>query len=138
MDNKVGSTIGADALVRAAPDGYTVGTVSINNVAIAPHLWSNVTYNPAKDFSYIGAIPDLPALGDDVAVQFDSDTALPVREVIPGLGHAIEFRVFRSAGVLHLDWWYDTTRLDRYTVEELTEQFPLALFEMTSDAAAPV
>ena len=29
-------------------------------------------------------------------------------------------------------------RFDRYTVEELTEQFPFALFEMTSDAAAPV
>jgi hypothetical protein len=39
---------------------------------------------------------------------------------------------------LHLDWWYDTSRFDRYTVEELTEQFPFALFEMTSDAAAPV
>ena len=33
--------------------------------------------------------------------------SLPVREAIPGLGHAIEFRVFRTAGVLHLDWWYD-------------------------------
>ena len=46
-------------------------------------------------FSYIGTIPDLPPLGEDVAVQFDSDTALPVREAIPGLGHAIELRVFR-------------------------------------------
>jgi hypothetical protein len=40
--------------------------------------------------------------------------------------------------MLHLDWWYDTTRFDHYTVEELTEQFRLALFEMTSDAVAPV
>jgi hypothetical protein len=39
---------------------------------------------------------------------------------------------------LHLDWWYDTSRFDRYTVEELTEQFPFALLEMTSDAVAPV
>ena len=63
-------------------------------------------------FSYIGTIPDLPPLGEDVAVQFDTDTALPVREAIPGLGHAIELRVFRTAGVLHLDWWYDTRRVD--------------------------
>jgi non-ribosomal peptide synthetase component F len=56
----------------------------------------------------------------------------------PGLGYVLELRVYREDGLLRLDWWYDTTRLDRYTIEELTEQFPLALFEMTSDAAAPV
>ena len=38
----------------------------------------------------------------------------------------------------YLDWWYDANRFDRYTIDELIEQFPLALFEMTSDAAAPV
>ena len=38
--------------------------------------------------------------GEDVAVQLDTDTALPVRETIPGLGHAIEFRIFRAAGAL--------------------------------------
>jgi hypothetical protein len=62
----------------------------------------------------------------------------PSYETPPGLGYALELRVYRSDGQLHLDWWYDTTRFDRYTIEELTEQFPLALFEMTSDAAAPV
>ena len=58
-------------------------------------------------------------------------------ETPPGLGYALELRVYRTDGLLQLDWWYDTTRFDRYTVEELTEQFPFALFEMTSDAAAP-
>ena len=43
----------------------------------------------------------------------------------------------RAGDLLHLDWWYDTARLERYTVEELAEQFPLALIEITSDAAAP-
>jgi hypothetical protein len=62
----------------------------------------------------------------------------PMYETPPGLGYALELRVYRNDGLLHLDWWYDTTRFDRYTIEELMEQFPLALFEMTSDAAAPV
>jgi hypothetical protein len=66
------------------------------------------------------------------------DGTTPTYETPPGLGYALELRVYRAGGQLHLDWWYDTTRFDRYTVEELTEQFPLALFEMTSDAAAPV
>ncbi len=74
-------------------------------------------------FSYIGTIPDLPPLGDDVAVRFDSDTAMPVRETIPGLGHALELRVYRSSGVLHLDWWYDTRRIESAVAQSFVEAF---------------
>jgi hypothetical protein len=74
-------------------------------------------------FNYIGAVPE---------------ETLPVQETPPGLGHALEVRIYRSATLVHIDWWYDTSRFDPYTIEELTEQFPLALFEMTSDAAAPL
>jgi hypothetical protein len=66
------------------------------------------------------------------------DGTTPMYETPPGLGYALELRVYRTDGLLHLDWWYDASRFDRYTVEELTEQFPFALFEMTSDALAPV
>lgn len=69
-------------------------------------------------------------------VASPSDAATPMHE-LPGVGHALELRVYRVAGLVHLDWWYDADRLDHYTVEELTEQFPLALFEMTSDAEPP-
>jgi hypothetical protein len=65
------------------------------------------------------------------------DGTKPSYETPPGLGYALELRVYRTDGLLHLDWWFDTNRLDCYTIEELTEQFPLALYEMTSDAAAP-
>ena len=72
---------------------------------------------------------------DDAPVQFDTDTAMPVREAIPGLGHAIELRVYRCAGVLHLDWWYDTppARADRRR-NRLPRQFPTALMELTREA----
>ena len=73
--------------------------------------------------NYIGTLPD---------------GTTPMYETPPGLGYALELRVYRTDGQLHLDWWYDTNRFDRYTVAELTEQFPFALFEMTSDAAAPL
>ena len=47
--------------------------------------------------------------------------------------------MYRTAdGHVHMDWWYDTRRLDRYTVEEMTEQFPLALIDLTSDAVPPI
>lgn len=55
-----------------------------------------------------------------------------------GDGHVLELRVHRHGGMLQLDWSYDATRFDRYSVEELAEQFPLALIEITSDAAAPL
>ena len=67
-----------------------------------------------------------------------SNGTTPTYETPPGLGYALELRVYRADGLLHLDWWYDSTRFEPYTIEELMEQFPLALFEMTSDAAAPV
>ncbi|HEX2286218.1 MAG TPA: hypothetical protein VHI10_15555 [Mycobacterium sp.] len=66
-----------------------------------------------------------------------SDQSAQVQETPPGRGHALEMRVYRIGGLVHVDWWYDTSRFERYTVEELTEQFPLALYEMTSDALPP-
>ena len=51
---------------------------------------------------------------------------------------ALEVRVQRIDGLLHIDWWYDETRLDAYSVEEMAEQFPRAVIEITSDAAAPL
>jgi len=81
---------------------------------------------------YIGMIPEPPVL--DAPVQFDSDAAMPVREAIPGLGHAVEFRVYRHSSVLHLDWWYDSRRVPSARAEELAQRFPLALRELLQDA----
>ncbi len=88
-------------------------------------------------FSYVGTIPDLPAMaGNDAPVQFDADTAMSVREAIPGLGHAIELRVYRSAGVLHLDWWYDTRRIEAAAVGSLADGLVTAVLELTREALA--
>ena len=90
----------------------------------------------------LGAVPaHVASLPSEVFVNYIGtlpDGATPMYETPPGLGYALELRVYRTDGQLHLDWWYDSSRFDRYTVEELTEQFPFALFEMTSDAVAPV
>ena len=52
----------------------------------------------------------------------------------PGLRHALELRAYQADGLVQLDWWYDTRSFDTYTVQELTEQLPLALIELTSEA----
>lgn len=55
-----GTMIAADAIARSAPDGYTVGTVDVSTVALAPHLYSNVKYDPLKDFTYVGGANIFP------------------------------------------------------------------------------
>jgi tripartite-type tricarboxylate transporter receptor subunit TctC len=52
--------IGAEALARAAPDGYTIGTVSMHNVVINPMLFTRLPFDPAQDFQWISAMWDLP------------------------------------------------------------------------------
>lgn len=58
----------------------------------------------------------------------------PVSAAEPLQGHALELRAYRSEGLIQLDLWFDTRRFAAYTVEELAEQFPLALIEITSEA----
>ena len=79
-----------------------------------------------------GVIPELPPAGGPIEV--DIDTAMPVRDKAPGLGHAVEIRVYRSTSGLHVDWWYDTRRIPRQKVESLAEHFPVALTDLVREA----
>ncbi len=73
-------------------------------------------------------------LGDALFVHGDpGGTTAEVR----GHGHALELHARRRDGVVALDWWYDVRAFDPYTVEELSEQFPYALIELTSEATVP-
>ncbi len=88
-------------------------------------------------FSHVGTIPDVPAEQPaDAPVRFDTDTAMPIRETPPGLGHAIELRVYRTGGELHMDWWYDNRRLGRTDVESFARQYSAAILEITREALA--
>jgi phthiocerol/phenolphthiocerol synthesis type-I polyketide synthase E len=88
-------------------------------------------------FSHVGTIPEVPSdQPDDAPVRFDADTAMPIRDALPGLGHAIELRVYRTAGVLHIDWWYDNRRLGPTDVESFARQYSAAILEITREALA--
>lgn len=58
----------------------------------------------------------------------------PVSSDEPLQGHALELRAYRSNGLVALDLWFDARRFEAYTIEELAEQFPQALIEITSEA----
>ena len=68
-----GGTIGAARAARATPDGYTVLLHHIG-MATAPALYRKLSYDPLKDFEYIGEVTDVPmtmiARGDFVPKDF--------------------------------------------------------------------
>ena len=82
IDNRAGASgnIGADAVAKAAPDGYTLGIATASTHALAVSLSANLPYDPIKDFAPVGMIggqpyvlviyPGLPAknLGELIAL----------------------------------------------------------------------
>jgi len=64
VENKAGAggNVGADAIAKSAPDGYTVGLFSIAPHAIAPTLYSKLQFDADKDFTAIAMFWSLPNL----------------------------------------------------------------------------
>jgi len=61
VENTVGAggTIGATRVARAAPNGYTIFLHHMG-MATAPALYRNLSFDPLKDFEYIGQVVDVP------------------------------------------------------------------------------
>jgi tripartite-type tricarboxylate transporter receptor subunit TctC len=64
VENKGGSggNVGADAIAHSAPDGYTIGLMSVSSHAIAPSLYSKLPFNADKDFTPVTMLWSLPNL----------------------------------------------------------------------------
>jgi tripartite-type tricarboxylate transporter receptor subunit TctC len=80
VDNRPGATgmIGAQAIAKAPPDGYTLGIGHVNSQAIAPSIAAKPLYDPIKDFTpiaYVGYVPN-------VLVVHPSTPARTVKELI--------------------------------------------------------
>jgi tripartite-type tricarboxylate transporter receptor subunit TctC len=71
VENRPGATgtIGADAVAKSAPDGYTLLMGHVNSTGIAPNLFAKLQYDPIKDFSgvaYVGYVPNVLAVHPSV------------------------------------------------------------------------
>jgi tripartite-type tricarboxylate transporter receptor subunit TctC len=56
VDNRAGAggTLGMEIASRAAPDGYTLVGVAASMLAITPHIYRKLAYDPLKDFTPVG------------------------------------------------------------------------------------
>src|ERR671911_1380387 len=76
-----GGTIAADAVAKAAPDGYTLLQNSITTHGVGPHLYTKLPYDPVKDFAPVSGLALLPLI---MAVNAE----LPARTVNEVIGYA--------------------------------------------------
>jgi tripartite-type tricarboxylate transporter receptor subunit TctC len=80
VDNRVGASgnIGADAIAKAAPDGYTIGIVTSSTHAVAVSLSGKLPYDPLKDFTPITMLANSPY----VLVLYPGAPAKDIKELI--------------------------------------------------------
>ena len=75
-----GGNVGAEAVVRAAPDGYTI-LLGNPSLGISPSLYKKLSYQPLVDLAYVGLYGTVP----NVLVV---NPALPVKNVKELVEHA--------------------------------------------------
>jgi len=58
VDNRAGASgqLGMELASRAAPDGYTVVVGQAGNVAVAPHAYQRLGYDPQRDFTPVALV----------------------------------------------------------------------------------
>jgi tripartite-type tricarboxylate transporter receptor subunit TctC len=98
IDNRggAGTTIGARAVAKSAPDGYTILLATNATLGVAPSLYANVGYDPRKDFAPIGIIgvvptvlvvqPSSPIRSLVELIKFAKDSGKSVEYGTPGIG----------------------------------------------------
>lgn len=64
IENRAGSggNIGAEAVVKAEPDGHTLAQIQLGNVAINPHVYTDMTFDPLTDLAPVAPITSSPIL----------------------------------------------------------------------------
>ena len=64
VENRAGANgiVGLQALMQAAPDGYTLGVGAAGPMAVNPFLYDKLPYDPNKDFAAISNVANFPLM----------------------------------------------------------------------------
>ncbi|MCC6775996.1 MAG: tripartite tricarboxylate transporter substrate binding protein [Hyphomicrobiales bacterium] len=97
IENRPGASgaLGTEAVMRAAPDGYTFGIGTTSTHALAVTLNSKLPYDPCKDFAHLAMIGSAPYV---LAVQ-PNLAARNVKELIAIAKKEPNKLTYASAGV---------------------------------------
>lgn len=62
IDNRggAGGNIAADLVAKSAPDGYTLYFGVTSSLAVNPHLFAKLSFDPQKDFVPVGMVTQMP------------------------------------------------------------------------------
>jgi tripartite-type tricarboxylate transporter receptor subunit TctC len=103
VENKPGAqgAIGAEAVARADPDGYTLFVVAGSIIVLNPMLYKKLSYGPVKDFRMLALVTDLP-------VVMEVHPSVPAKTVAEFVAYAkqnpgkLNFGSAGTGGTIHL------------------------------------
>ncbi len=103
VENKAGAqgAIGAEAVARSEPDGYTLFVTAASIFVLNPMLYKKLPYDPVKDFRMLALVTDLP-------VVMEVHPSVPAKTVADFVTHAkqnpgkLNFGSAGTGGTIHL------------------------------------
>ena len=98
-----GGTVGADALAKSAPDGYTLGMATVSTIATNPATNPKNPYDPVKDFTPIINLVNVPNVMTVNPVKLpvnDMKELIALLKKNPG---KYSYASSGSGGISHLD-----------------------------------
>src|SRR5260221_7016011 len=103
VENKRGGqgAIGAEAVARADPDGYTLFVAAGSIIVLNPILYKKLSYDPVKDFRMLALVTDLP-------VVMEVHPSVPAKTVAEFVAYAkqnpgkLNFGSAGTGGTIHL------------------------------------
>ena len=76
IENRAGANaiVGLEVLKNSSPDGYTIAAASAGPLAVNPHIYRKLAYDPLRDFTAISSMVNFPLL-------LAAHPSLPVKNV---------------------------------------------------------
>jgi len=103
VENKAGAqgAIGAEAVARAEPDGYTLFVAAASIIVLNPMLYKKLSYDPVRDLRMLALVTDLP-------VVMEINPAVPAKTIKEFVAWAkqnpgkVNFGSAGTGGTIHL------------------------------------